>query len=521
MLERHFGDCKDKSLLLATLLHRLGIDARPALVDSRHGRILPESLPSPYVFDHAITRVRIGAALYWLDGTESKQSSRLDRLAPANFQYALDVDGDAGELEKIPQPDPAAYEVAMHMEVDLRKGLKKPAEFTVTTRYTEGSADDMRADLARRSLSQRGSDYLNYYARAYPGLKVVTPISVTDDLDDNILEVHEHYQIEKPFSKSDNGKIVLEVHADELYAFGKALEVKTCENFSPLHRSSFPEHITQSIDVYFPEDWSVQAQEVHIENPAFRYRSVVAYADRVLKLTYEYQALSDHVDVAELAQYASDRRKLGDDLDFRISYREESPVTPDAVAAARSSLQDAAAKAQNGDAAAAIAILSELNASPGFNTLSPAEQHQALMLDGLLAFDQHDYKHAQEILTRAGAMPQTVALDWQYRCLAAYGAGDADDAVFALTQLARRWPSVLAQFNDAFIFRTVSNSKKKLSATDDRWFDLLDALQLAGWKSSDGVEPSEMWRDLAALQIDRVSPSARPRRHRTSRLPVS
>lgn len=41
------GDCKDKSLLLATMLRHLGIKACPALVNTYDGASLSELLPAP------------------------------------------------------------------------------------------------------------------------------------------------------------------------------------------------------------------------------------------------------------------------------------------------------------------------------------------------------------------------------------------------------------------------------------------------------------------------------------------
>ena len=107
-LERRFGDCKDKSLLLVTLLHELGIDARVALVNSRRGRVLDAVLPTPYSFDHAIVRMQLGEQVYWLDGTDGKQFSPISAEAPADFERALVVDRATTGLESIPRPGVAA-----------------------------------------------------------------------------------------------------------------------------------------------------------------------------------------------------------------------------------------------------------------------------------------------------------------------------------------------------------------------------------------------------------------------------
>lgn len=46
--QRRFGDCKDKTFLLHTLLRLMDIPSTPLLVDSKLGKRLPEVLPTPF-----------------------------------------------------------------------------------------------------------------------------------------------------------------------------------------------------------------------------------------------------------------------------------------------------------------------------------------------------------------------------------------------------------------------------------------------------------------------------------------
>lgn len=316
VLERRFGDCKDKSLLLAILLQRLGIDARPALVHSEHGLMLPQSLPAPFVFNHAIVRVRLGADVYWLDGTFYKQYSALQKLEPADYSYGLPLDPDSRGLEQIPRPASGGRGREVQMAVDLSKGLFEPATFDVTTRYIGASADYMRNSLTRQNAAERQANYLNYYARHYPGLKSAAPMTIEDDTDSNVLVTLEHYLIEKTFTKDKTGASEFSVHADEMYRYGDAL--KASVRNSPLG-IEYPNHVKQIITLHLPEDWGVDDNVMQIDNPAFRYRSEVSHVGRKVTLAYEYEALADHVGVDALAQYEADRAKLYGDTDFRFT----------------------------------------------------------------------------------------------------------------------------------------------------------------------------------------------------------
>jgi hypothetical protein len=68
VLERRFGDCKDKSVLLHSLLKLMNISSSPVLVDTKVGKRLPELLPRPFL-NHAILRIEINGADYWVDPT--------------------------------------------------------------------------------------------------------------------------------------------------------------------------------------------------------------------------------------------------------------------------------------------------------------------------------------------------------------------------------------------------------------------------------------------------------------------
>src|SRR5690606_11023585 len=57
VLIQRFGDCKDKSLLLATMLQNMDIQAYPALVSTYEGHTIHTRPPSPISFNHCIVQV--------------------------------------------------------------------------------------------------------------------------------------------------------------------------------------------------------------------------------------------------------------------------------------------------------------------------------------------------------------------------------------------------------------------------------------------------------------------------------
>jgi hypothetical protein len=112
VLERRWGDCKDKSILLIDLLQRAGIDAHPALIlADNEGRIDPE-FPSPDQFNHLIVAVPatavetrpedpVASGYLFIDPTQTRNAGRW--LSPAvQGQHALVVGDDGGTLLSTP-----------------------------------------------------------------------------------------------------------------------------------------------------------------------------------------------------------------------------------------------------------------------------------------------------------------------------------------------------------------------------------------------------------------------------------
>jgi transglutaminase-like putative cysteine protease len=101
VLQRRWGDCKDKTQLLLTLLARLGIAAEPVLVSQQLPRAPAKSLPTPLAFDHVIARVRLGGDVLFLDATRAAQGVALRAQAqPPEWVLGLLADG------RTPAPQP-------------------------------------------------------------------------------------------------------------------------------------------------------------------------------------------------------------------------------------------------------------------------------------------------------------------------------------------------------------------------------------------------------------------------------
>lgn len=77
IMAQRFGDCKDKSYLLCTILRSLDIEASPVLINTTIKKLLLERLPAARAFDHVTVRVHINNKYYFFDPTISLQEAIL------------------------------------------------------------------------------------------------------------------------------------------------------------------------------------------------------------------------------------------------------------------------------------------------------------------------------------------------------------------------------------------------------------------------------------------------------------
>lgn len=197
VLARGYGDCKDKSLLLAVALRRLGIDAVPALVSTSAGERLPDRLPSPSLFDHVITRAVIDGRVMWIDPTGTHRGGRGTAIVASNLSYALPIRAGQSSLEKVEGFADHAGRMIVVEQFAIDEKDATPMTLHVETRFTEARADRVRARWASGSAQTIADGNLDFYRKRFPGIVETRPLALTDDRDANVLTMVEEYSLSR------------------------------------------------------------------------------------------------------------------------------------------------------------------------------------------------------------------------------------------------------------------------------------------------------------------------------------
>lgn len=318
VLARRFGDCKDKALLTTTLLAGLGIDARVALVNTDAERGVKDMQPSPGAFDHVVVRARLHGHDYWIDPTRSPQNGDLAHLTRADYGVALVVDpATRGLVSMVDASAPKSIR-RIRAVMDASAGFDQPMQYTITT-VAEGD----RADAGRRMLASTGKEkaqqqYLNFYARYYPGISVGQPLQVAEDAAVNSLTTTEHYLIPNFWARAADGKREADFYApdmDELFVAPSEIARE-----APL-RVLHPVVVEQRTEVLLPETWTIKTEDFVVDDPAFRFeRTKTGGEVRKLVLEDRYESRGDEVAAADVARYAANLGRAREITAYQLSW---------------------------------------------------------------------------------------------------------------------------------------------------------------------------------------------------------
>jgi len=119
--DRKYGDCKDKSVLLVSMLKSRGIKAWVGLVNTEGEGLIPREAPGTRMFDHAIAIVDVdpgeGEELVFCDPTMSYGAAGIISPAVANRDVLL-TSPEGGRLVKSPEVNAGSYDYDFDIEMD-------------------------------------------------------------------------------------------------------------------------------------------------------------------------------------------------------------------------------------------------------------------------------------------------------------------------------------------------------------------------------------------------------------------
>ena len=324
ILQQRFGDCKDKSLLLKTLLNANNIPAYLAYVDTYNTSHTSDFLPSPAIFNHVITMVELNNKQYWIDATISLQRGNIDDLYIPNYGKVLVLKEGNNQLTEIPQKTSAGITRVIET-FTIPKNISPNAEilFSVESTYNRGTADDTRSAFASSGLSEIEKSYLDFYTNNFKDwqIEVKDSLQYKNDDETNTFKVDESYKIKEFWKKEDKNSngLIGQLWAGILYNQLRLLPDK--KRKSPVYLP-FPYELDYIIEVLLPEEWSIEEEQMAIAKPEYEFEYDRKYnsAERCLTLHFHYKTLKDFVAVEKVEAFNEDMNTINDQLSYQLTY---------------------------------------------------------------------------------------------------------------------------------------------------------------------------------------------------------
>jgi len=305
---RRYGDCKDKSYLLIALLHELGIQSRPVLLQLGRRTGLEKTLPSAQFFDHAIVQVTVEGKSFYLDPTRLGQHGRLDRMGQAHEgAQVLIVAPETGDISTISSSNIAELARQETAERAILSNFSEAGQLQSRIVWNGVKAEQIRLSLERASHDQFLRWIGSAMERRYPGATLAGEPTVSDDRLNNVVSITASYKVPQ-LAVDRSGSWVVYFSPENLRDV--VLPPPTATRTTPLRIPGYPFEGTYTFEMTFPDIVSVVAdpRAETIKNKYFTNTVSFYFRGNIAKVSIDLAALSSHVDAADTAKYAEDLR---------------------------------------------------------------------------------------------------------------------------------------------------------------------------------------------------------------------
>lgn len=331
VLDRLYGDCKDKVFLLQALLDSMGIESWSALVNANSGKLLDGRPRAPTLFNHAILHARIGDTDFWVDPTMPPAQNDEWALRPV-YEYgrALVIREGENSLTDIPSSpahaelDRLRYETVIDLERDQSGGPTALMRWRLRGSSAEGVSQTMDF-MSDRELEQfvKKTD-----------LQDRTDIAVIEPPETERTPGTGELVIESLYDVSSLVRTLPDVSGAYIFTY-PLFKFEEFVDAPPRGERSMPyalpypfaleEHVVANLGAKF---FQPLVFETAVETDHFRYSAVPAWDGESFSVAYSYETRKDHVAPAEYASFRSNLERLLDRQLFAINVRADAWPDP-------------------------------------------------------------------------------------------------------------------------------------------------------------------------------------------------
>lgn len=309
VLKQRFGDCKDKSYLLLTILKAVGLQAKPVLLSARAPKFPSALWPTPLAFDHVVVELNLGNKVYHLDPTRSGQEGALATMGAVQFDAdVLVVSSQTRKLSKI-KPDNAlalnTYNVHESFKISRLDG---PAELRSVKTWTGTNAELLRQLVRQLTPDQLDKQSMLGYDRRYPGIELVGKPEIKDDTTRNQVTVTAHYSVPRPLETSSDGWLLPYAMPNMYGVFNLPPSFKRQH---PAMVVAHPYRANYKLDITWPDNVSVlqDPRSFRVSHALFDLASDRQFRGNQTQFTLSFESRGDTLQPQDLPAFAKEMDK--------------------------------------------------------------------------------------------------------------------------------------------------------------------------------------------------------------------
>ncbi|MBL8552544.1 MAG: DUF3857 and transglutaminase domain-containing protein [Hyphomonadaceae bacterium] len=296
IVQRRYGDCKDKALLLAAILRKLGHDAHVALVCAQRPRGPLTDAPAPNAFDHVIVKAKIDGEARWIDATVTGQAGPLTRRWRPHAMATLVARADTRNLELIPPLPDALIGDRSETLHDMSAGVDKPVLFHYCSTATGGEAEGLRRWIASIGAAGIERELRRLSCEEHGEVEQAEPLEISDDTDSNKITLKNRLKLVNPWGATPEGG--REYRALICHATALLPTAQAHGRTRPLALKAHPLHHVHVETIKLPRGVrpiGAKNQKIGRKNEAFEFSRQDVLSGAKLKIRVETKTLATHL----------------------------------------------------------------------------------------------------------------------------------------------------------------------------------------------------------------------------------
>lgn len=321
VFDQRFGDCKDKSLLLSSIIKLQGYEAYPVLVSTSMRDHIASEPPTLGIFNHCVVEVIYDGKSIFIDPTINNQGGSLSSTYFPTYSKGLIIKKGNEHLNNLEANSLGETVEEQYFELAEIGG---GASLKIRTTYAGVEADVQRSEFGSKDIETIQKSYLSFYGNLYPDITVSDKIKIIDSREENVLTIEEFYSIPtfwKPNPDVEN-QIYCELYPQSIENF---LNVSKLTNRKAPYKITYPlsyKHITK---VKLPEPWSIEPDEKDIESEYYSYSHSISYEDEEITINHHYRTKKEEIPIEYTSQFVEDHQVMRNNLSYYLTHIKNGP----------------------------------------------------------------------------------------------------------------------------------------------------------------------------------------------------